>query len=424
MVRLVATATDGSGSVLQLQSGVNRIGRDPENTARLDDPSVSSFHCEITVADEQVTVKDLNSTNGTFVNGHRIDQAVLFPGQRLQLGSVEMACELIPESGASERPTTPEPPAAAPPIPRAVTPCRYHPTATAQWICSRCQAILCDACVKLRPASGKTWRLCPVCNGDCSSLAAHRAQREQVRPQTNLGFFRRLPGVFAYPFTKGGVMLLVGGTILFWLLDLAKSVVGFAGLLGLVAAIILFVFSSGYLFAYMQRLLVTSCQGEENLPGWPEFTEWGSDIIRPMFMWGFTLAVCFAPPVIYLILKVRAGEDLNLMILYPLAAFGFLYFPMALLAVALSDNFFALNPFVVLPAIMKVPGQYLVAAVMFFVLVAVRHLSERLLRDVLPVPVVPALLVGFMALYFLAVEMRVLGLLYFTNRDRIAWFRR
>ena len=271
--------------------------------------------------------------------------------------------------------------------------------------------------------STRNW-LCPACDGECISISAHRVQRQQVRTQTDLGFFRRLPGVFAYPCAQGGVLLLIGGTILFWLLDLAKFVVRFAGILGLVAGVLLFVFSSGYLFAYMQRLLVSSSQGDETLPGWPEFSEWWSDIIRPLLLWAFTLAVCFAPPVIYMVLKVRAGEEMNLMILYPLAVFGFLYFPMALLAVALSDNFLALNPLVVLPAILKVPGQYVVAVVMFFVLVAVRHFSERLLRAVLPVPVVPGLLVGFLALYFLAVEMRVLGLLYFTNRNRIAWFRR
>jgi hypothetical protein len=77
---------------------------------------------------------------------------------------------------------------------------------------------------------------------------------------------------------------------------------------------------------------------------------------------------------------------------------------------------------VVLPAITRLNLQYVLACAVFFALVLVRFLSETLLNAVLPIPVLPTLITSFMALYFLAVEVRLLGLLYYTNRKRLGWF--
>jgi hypothetical protein len=58
------------------------------------DGSVSSHHCEILLRGSDVVVKDLNSTNGTFVNGQQITgEAPLKPGQILRLGQIEMRLE-------------------------------------------------------------------------------------------------------------------------------------------------------------------------------------------------------------------------------------------------------------------------------------------------------------------------------------------
>ena len=48
------------------------IGRDPANTICLDDPSVSTHHCRITVRNDESHINDLGSTNGTTINGTRI----------------------------------------------------------------------------------------------------------------------------------------------------------------------------------------------------------------------------------------------------------------------------------------------------------------------------------------------------------------
>lgn len=79
----------------ELHSGLNTVGRNPTNEFRLPEASVSSFHAELTVLDggKAVVVRDLQSTNGTFIDGQPVEEAQLLPGHLLQLGSVELRLE-------------------------------------------------------------------------------------------------------------------------------------------------------------------------------------------------------------------------------------------------------------------------------------------------------------------------------------------
>jgi len=63
-----------------LKSGTNRVGRLEENDLHLGDGSVSSHHCEIILEGPTVRVRDLGSTNGTFIDGRPITDSVLAPG--------------------------------------------------------------------------------------------------------------------------------------------------------------------------------------------------------------------------------------------------------------------------------------------------------------------------------------------------------
>lgn len=176
-------------------------------------------------------------------------------------------------------------------------------------------------------------------------------------------------------------MLLIGGTVLFSLADAAGYVVRFAFVIGLVAGLILTVFSVGYLFAYMQRILAASALGEDSMPEWPELTEWASDIIRPFLMFIAIVVVSFGPPFLLApVVMPFTGPSMNLPLFLSLAALGLLYFPMALVAVAVSDNIVAVSPHVVLPAIVKIPGSYAVSVAIFFLLVAARWFGEIFLQ--------------------------------------------
>ena len=253
--------------------------------------------------------------------------------------------------------------------------------------------------------------------GEYLEIEARRRARE------NWSFFQRFPECFAYPFTHGGVWLLIIGTVLLAFLDAVAWVARLAPGYGPLALMILTVATYGYLFVYMQRIVTATAYGEERVPDWPEFSEWWDDIVRPFLMLIFTIAFCFGFPLGYMI-YVGAREEPSIPVLMSLIALGFLYFPMALLAVAMSDNFFALNPFVVFPAILKTRFEYIVACAAFFVVAGVYYLSKVVLYRLIPVPIVPAVVGGFCFLYFLTVNMRLLGIMYYTNRNRLGWYRK
>lgn len=79
-----------AGQSYELKVDKTTVGRVEDNTFQIADPSVSSHHCEIHLQGEGLLIKDLNSTNGSFINGEKITEATLKAGQTLKLGQVEL----------------------------------------------------------------------------------------------------------------------------------------------------------------------------------------------------------------------------------------------------------------------------------------------------------------------------------------------
>ena len=71
--------------------GHTRIGKSSDNDIVLTDDTVSRHHCELLRAPDGIHVRDLESTNGTRVDGTRIREAVLGSGQVLKVGEVEIS---------------------------------------------------------------------------------------------------------------------------------------------------------------------------------------------------------------------------------------------------------------------------------------------------------------------------------------------
>ena len=75
------------------------VGRATRVDFVVDAPLVSRVHCRLDASRSgQLEVQDLGSTNGTFVNGRRVQHAVLAPGDRLRVGRVELT--ITKEAGA------------------------------------------------------------------------------------------------------------------------------------------------------------------------------------------------------------------------------------------------------------------------------------------------------------------------------------
>jgi DNA-binding winged helix-turn-helix (wHTH) protein len=87
---------------IPLADGSNLIGRDPSSTVWIDSSSVSRRHAAIVVTGAVVTVEDLGSKNGTFLNGHRIDTPVdLADYDTIQVGPAILTCRLPSVSGST-----------------------------------------------------------------------------------------------------------------------------------------------------------------------------------------------------------------------------------------------------------------------------------------------------------------------------------
>ena len=79
---------------LPLGSAPIAIGRDPQNDVTLDDRRVSRRHAEIRLRLGRYTLYDLQSTNGTLVNGRRIAEVVLSDEDRITIGGAELVVRL------------------------------------------------------------------------------------------------------------------------------------------------------------------------------------------------------------------------------------------------------------------------------------------------------------------------------------------
>jgi CheY-like chemotaxis protein len=69
------------------------LGRADGNAFQIASPSVSGRHCEVQLREDGLAVRDLQSTNGTFVDGKKISEALVKPGQIFRLGEVELRFE-------------------------------------------------------------------------------------------------------------------------------------------------------------------------------------------------------------------------------------------------------------------------------------------------------------------------------------------
>ncbi len=368
MATLVANNAEAPVSRVPLQPGINTLGRAEGNHHVIPHASVSSRHCEVILNDSSILVRDLGSTNGTFVDDKQIAQATLANGQRLRLGNVEFIFE-APEMAALGS-----------------GPLRVN--------------------ISKNVSTVETAAAPPVAHTAGEIIAA-------INPEVyeEPSFYRSLPRAFLYPFTKQGMLLLAMGAVFFLIMEVAAR-------FALIFKITIFIFTYGYLFAYMQRIVSASAQGENEIPDFPDVTEFWSDIFLPFLLFTGTFVVSFAPAIVVAI-WMRESE-MFLPAVMATIALGTIYFPMALLAVAVTDNFLALSPHVVVPSIVRVVLPYLLACVVLGVLATIRF-GLAWLMEQLPVPIMPSIIEGFVSLYLLVIEMRILGLMFRSYRARLGW---
>ncbi|MBO9515467.1 MAG: FHA domain-containing protein [Variovorax sp.] len=90
MPQLILTTASGETRHIPLKPDENTLGRGGQNDIVIESPQASRAHAVITVEPAFVTIRDLGSRNGTFVNDHRIASQLLAHDDTVRLGSYEM----------------------------------------------------------------------------------------------------------------------------------------------------------------------------------------------------------------------------------------------------------------------------------------------------------------------------------------------
>ncbi|MGO9115321.1 MAG: FHA domain-containing protein, partial [Thermoguttaceae bacterium] len=90
MPSLFVIRGNDQGTRYELEEPILRLGRDKSSAIHLHDTEVSRHHAELRRTHRDYTISDLDSSNGTFVNGKRVQQHLLASGDQVQAGATLM----------------------------------------------------------------------------------------------------------------------------------------------------------------------------------------------------------------------------------------------------------------------------------------------------------------------------------------------
>lgn len=96
MAKLIVTTKGLPASTFELGSHWVTIGRAPTNAFQILEASVSGHHCEVQLRGDNLIVRDMRSTNGTFVKGVVVSEGAVQPGESFRIGEVELRFDKAP----------------------------------------------------------------------------------------------------------------------------------------------------------------------------------------------------------------------------------------------------------------------------------------------------------------------------------------
>lgn len=101
-LELAVLKKDGSSQIIPIEASEVVIGRSSKNQVSLDEKTVSRQHCKLTSNGEKLTIEDLDSTNGTYVEGVKVKAQELKGGEKIKLGKLEMQVNVSENGQPSE----------------------------------------------------------------------------------------------------------------------------------------------------------------------------------------------------------------------------------------------------------------------------------------------------------------------------------
>ena len=166
MARILIERDGDAPMVHDLNWGLTRVGRGPDNDVVLADPSVSYHHCEFELGLDFLKVKDCGSTNGTYVGGRKVEEESLRSGTQLRLGQATLSVDWFGDTAVVVPKIEVQRPPESVPLGDGVMSCRNHNGIRALWHCVTCQQYFCLRCIRGVNLVGRpAHKLCPLCSG-------------------------------------------------------------------------------------------------------------------------------------------------------------------------------------------------------------------------------------------------------------------
>lgn len=370
MATLIINCDGLAPTRVELKPGEYSLGADAANSIVIEHPTVSRHHCELVVEhDNKVLVRDLGSTNGTWLeNGSMSDgvlDGVLLPGQSFRAGAARIIMEQPPV-----KPFVPRVPPAPPAI--AAAKVRSEPL----------------------PASIE-------------------------QPQS---FLQEFPGALRYPL-RGDAYLYIFIVLMLEFVQVVASM--FSGILGLVLGVVV----GCYLILLWQQIVHSTIDGKDQLPEMPfAGLNWSENF--SLFIRYMGLSVwCFSPVIFYYIFAAL-NENTPGMLLYLCYGISSLYFPMAILAFLITDSLMVVCPVFIIRSIFRKLPDYLFLAGLLALGMGADALVSGLFESLIGVdPAAHSRLFHWatniineaVGLYCFFVWIRLVGLFYRHNKDHLAW---
>ncbi len=223
-----------------------------------------------------------------------------------------------------------------------------------------------------------------------------------------LPFWQNISALVKYPFAKQGKIAVLAGAILFTILSIVPLT---GGLLALAASL--------YLMAYMFKIMRSTATGGTEIPDWPG--DIWDEIVRPIIqIVAAVIAASLPGLVISVIFGLIAGFATGAILYVLFLLIGSLYFPIALISIALFDN--SLQPFnypFLVRSIWKIKKAYFLSLAILWLF----SLANTLVRYVAQtIPILGPFIFWLVTIYFIIVLARILGNIYFINKHVLNWF--
>lgn len=211
--------------------------------------------------------------------------------------------------------------------------------------------------------------------------------------------------IATYAWRGDGKYILFLGSVLPVAYTLSAPALG-----GIVSLMVL-----GYLVALSFDIIQTTATGSDEAPDFPTITSLVDDVWTPLLQSTVAAIVAFAPAVVT---SLYFGETATTSwLITGLWIGGSIYYPMALLAVAITGSLTSLSPTVILPSLFRAGWLYWAGILIFFLIKGVETLLGHL--PLSPFIIGPVLAV--FSLYVLMTNARILGLIYRRHSDDFQW---